>query len=464
LTSTENQTQATALQSTRHRHLAVGTLLATAAQIAPLVAVAGMSLVIARLYGPRGTGVISLVMTLADVVLQIFTIGLSAGITYLLSRREWPLRQAVREISRAATGLGVAGAICGLAFYFAARDTIFRGVSPTLAIIALASLPFALAWTFSAAAALGRDRYEAYAGLLITNALVILIGGIVLALTFGLTGAVAAFAAANVVAAFAGARWSRRELTRAEDGDDAHASSHPLRRATRFGLQAWSANLLQLLNYRLDIFILSSVAPRSAVGIYATAVSVSALGWLLPNALQTVLFPRVASLDAAAGAGTIATESSNAAAARAVRHSVLLMVPTALGIAVLGLLIPLLYGPRFDASVKLCFILIPGVVALGIAKVVSAVISGRGFPRYALYTTLITVPITLVLYFALIPAFHATGAAIASSISYSLTMLLSIIYFRPATRISIAALVPRRSDVHDYVAAVRAARRRFAGA
>ena len=58
---------------------------------------------------------------------------------------------------------------------------------------------------------------------------------------------------------------------------------------------------------------------------------------------------------------------------------------------------------------------------LGVAKILSSAIVGRGYPRYTLYTGAITVPITLALYFGLIPPFHAWGAAIASSVSYALT-------------------------------------------
>jgi O-antigen/teichoic acid export membrane protein len=253
----------------------------------------------------------------------------------------------------------------------------------------------------------------------------------------------------------------RREKRR-RTGHRAGAGTHQLRRATSFGLQTWSANLLQLLNYRLDIFILSAVALRSSVGVYSIAVSVTALGWVLPNAFQTVLFPRVASLDAAAGEGRIEAASSDAAAARAVRHSVLIIVPTMMALAVLVVVVPLIYGSSFERSVRLGFVLIPGVAVAGVAKVASAVSSGRGFPRYALYTGTISVPATVALYLTLIPNFHATGAAIASTVSYVLTTVVTVLYFRRATSIPYrAALLPRRSDFVDYVDALRAARVRL---
>ncbi len=434
------------------RHLAVGTLLATAAQVAPFAASAAMSLAIARLYGPSGTGVISLVMSLFDVVVQVFTIGLSTGITYLVSRGEWPLRQASQETRRAALLLGGAGTACGLIFYVLTRHTVLKGVTPVLAIVSLASLPFALSWAFRAATALGRNRYEAYTGLQVIYSLVMVVAGVTLAVLFGLTGAVIGFSAANVVTAGFGAMWMRRASVRE------HVPARPgqFRRAARFGLQAWSANLMQYLNYRVDLFILSAVAARGDVGLYSVAVSVTALGWVLPNAFQTVLFPRVAGVDAAVGTGSVTSEASDASAARAIRHSVLLVIPTLLGLAILVLLVPLLYGPRFQGSVALGFILAPGVAALGLGKVISAVFSGRGFPRYSLYTTLITAPITLALYVALIPTLHATGAALASTLSYVLTTILSGVFLRRATAIPLrTALIPTRSDLVDYLDAFR---------
>ena len=445
------------------RRLAIGTLLATGATVAPLVASAGLSLVIAHLYGPRGTGIMSLILNLSDVVLMVFTLGLSSGITYLVSRREWSLTYAAREMRLAAGVLGGIGAVAGLIVYFVTRHTIFKGVTPAMAVILLASLPFAIQWSFAAAAALGRDRYEAYSALEISQSMVILVGGVALTVAFGLTGAVIAFAVANVFTAIGAGYWMRREAVREANATTAQAPSAAgqLRRAARFGIQTWSANLLQLLNYRFDIFILGAVAARASIGFYSIAVSVTALGWILPNAFQTVLFPRVASLDAAAGADAVSAAASNDAAARAVRHSVLIIPPTAVGLAGLVLLVPLIYGHGFEHSVALGFILIPGVTIAGIAKIASAITSGRGFPRYALYTGSISVPITLALYLVLIPAFQATGAAAASSVSYVLTTVVTVAYFKRATSIPLrSALIPSRSDLDDYTSALHSMRPR----
>ena len=234
-------------------------------------------------------------------------------------------------------------------------------------------------------------------------------------------------------------------------------------RAVRFGLQSWGASLLQQLNYRLDILILGGFATAREVGVYSVAVTVTAIAWVLPQALGTVLFPRVASLDESTEMGLLTTEESDAAAAKSVRHGVLLILPAAGLISLLLLVaVPLLYGSKFSEATTLGFVLLPGVLILGVAKILSYTISGRGFPRYALYVGAITLPLTLALYFSLIPAFDAWGAATGSTASYVLTTVVMLFFFRRATSIDVrSAFVPRAEDVADYVVLARLARGRF---
>ena len=440
------------------RRLAVGTALAVAAQVGPLVAATVLSVVIARLLGPTGTGGFSLVLTTFDVILLVFTFGLSGGITYYVSRRTWTVRSALRETSLAALVAGLGGIAAGVVFYALARDNVLEGVSRFQIGVALAALPFALAWAFAAAIALGRDRYEAYTMLELVNAAVMLVVGVTLAATSGLSGAVVGFALAQVGTAVAGAWWGHRAATALDD------PAHPgepgqLRPAFSFGLKSWGANLVQLLNYRADLFILAAYASLSDVGVYSIALSVTGLGWVLPSALTTVLFPRTASLDAAVAIGSVAATEADEAAASATRHAVLIMIPTALALAALLLVaVPVLYGPSFHETIALGFILIPEVVILGLGKVGSAVYSGRGFPIYGLWSALSVGTVTVILYFVLIPGMGATGAAVASTISYTATTVLAMFFYHRTTGIGMRrALVPTRGDIEDYRVAARLA-------
>jgi O-antigen/teichoic acid export membrane protein len=266
---------------------------------------------------------------------------------------------------------------------------------------------------------------------------------------------VVGLAASGVITAAVGAA-----LLRGRDAPAARSTGPGrLREALRFGLLAWGGNMLQQVNYRFDLLILAAYAAASDVGVYSVALTLTGIAWVLPHGLQMVIFPRTASLDAAAGSGELSPEESDAAAARGVRHSVLLLVPAGLIVAALLALVPLVYGSRFHETVGLGFVLLPGVLALGVGKVLGSVVAGRGAPRYNLYTAAIVAAITLVLYFTLIPAYGEWGAAVASSISYLATAVISAVFFRRVLGIPLTtALIPTTADLRNYPEALGALR------
>jgi O-antigen/teichoic acid export membrane protein len=96
---------------------------------------------------------------------------------------------------------------------------------------------------------------------------------------------------------------------------------------------------------------------------------------------------------------------------------------------------------------------------LGVAKVLGSVVTGRGYPRYAFYSSMVQAVAALALYFGLIPTFHAWGAAAASSLSYAFTTVVSLVFVRKVTAIGFQeAFVPRADDVADYGGLLRLAR------
>jgi O-antigen/teichoic acid export membrane protein len=87
------------------------------------------------------------------------------------------------------------------------------------------------------------------------------------------------------------------------------------------------------------------------------------------------------------------------------------------------------YGPDFAESVDPFFLLLPGVVFLGGAKILSADLSGRGLPGYNAIGSFISLVVTVGLDLLLIP-FHGTrGAAVASSVAYFTTLCYVVIVY-----------------------------------
>jgi O-antigen/teichoic acid export membrane protein len=436
--------------------LGVGAAFSVLVQGGPLIAGATLSIVLARTIGPSANGRFALLGTLVGLLELVFSLSLSAGIIHEVSRRRWSVRQAFRTCYTAALALGLAAFGVGLGIFALLHDSVFGGISTSLAVVALMSLPLVLAYVYADAILLARERYEGYAGLELSHSATFFVVGAGLAIPFGVTGAVIGLPAAALVAASVGAIFLGREAARDTSAD----TPGSLGRAIRFGAQSWGANLLQQINYRFDVLILGAFAASSAVGVYSVALTLTGTAWVLPQGLQTVLFPRVAGLDEATRAGDMSIEESDAGLAKAIRHGVLLTLPAGLLISVLLLVgVPLLYGPKFHETIWLGFILLPGTLMLGVAKILSSAIAGRGYPRYLLISAGISALLTLALYFSLIPLFNAWGAAIGSSVSYGITSLLWLFFFRRTTRIGLReAFVPRSEDIADYAGLARLAR------
>jgi O-antigen/teichoic acid export membrane protein len=442
------------------RHLGAGAALSVLAQAGPLLAAAVLSIVLARTIGPSGNGRYVLLLTLVGLTSMVVSLGLHSGITYEVSRRRWSVGRAFRTSYWIALVLGLAGLLAGLGFFLLTRSTVFGGIKTSLALFALASLPLTLAYEYGASILLARERYEQYAALLLLHAATLMLIGAGLAFPFGLSGAVIGIPASALIGAVVAAKLLADETSRDTFAD----SGDSLARAVRFGLQSWGANLLQQVNYRFDVLILGGFASAAAVGVYSVALTITSIAWVLPQALQIVLFPRTASLDESAVSGEVTSAESDNAVARAIRHGVLLTLPA--GVAVAALLVigvPLLYGHRFHQTIALGFILLPGVLLLGVGKILGSIITGRGYPRYALYGGAVTMLLTLVLYLGLIPLFDAWGAAAASSVSYAANAVVGLVFFRRVTAIGFRrAFMPTREDLTDYRTAAVLARGRFA--
>jgi O-antigen/teichoic acid export membrane protein len=136
---------------------------------------------------------------------------------------------------------------------------------------------------------------------------------------------------------------------------------------------------------------------------------------------------------------------------KSVRHAVLLVLGASALLAAGLLLVPAVYGAGFEPAVEYGYILIPGVALFGVGSVLAAIVVGKGHPRYSLYNALIVTPPTLVLYALLVPSLKGSGAALASTISYSASAVAWYVFFRRATGLRApAVLLPGRAELEDY--------------
>jgi O-antigen/teichoic acid export membrane protein len=209
----------------------------------------------------------------------------------------------------------------------------------------------------------------------------------------------------------------------------------PLSRVIHYSLPLFVGNAAQFLNYRMDVFFVKNYVGLSAVGVYTVAVGISQLLWLVPNALAAIVMRSVA-----AGGSRTAQLDQVALVNRfclwfVAVSAVLLAALAAGGVAVV-------FGPGFQASVRPLLYLLPGTILFSQTVVLSSYLNGVA---RQLDTTMIAcgaLVLTVVFDVLLIPRYGVVGAAVASSLSYALSCVATVLTIRVrAPELKVYALV-----------------------
>lgn len=434
---------------TTGRPLIGGAAMGAVSRVAVAVSGAATMLFVARLLGKEDTGTFALALTVINMLTVITTLGIEHGVAYFVSNGKWRARDAFAVSQRMALISGTVGALLGVAFSLVVPAP-FEDLTTIDTAIACFALPFSLAWFYGSYVALADDRYEGF----VLPPAIQSVAGMVLAVAFGvpfgLRGAIVGLLAAHALAALF-VWYYHRFLSDPEPPAVPEPTSTQLTRALTFGIKGYASNALQVLNYRVDVLLLASVAGSAAVGPYAIAAGITTTLWLLPQAVSDILFPRVASLSARAGEDAEAHRQF--VETKSLRHVVLMVIvgSAALAVGMILLVVPF-YGADFREAIDLGLIRLPGVALLGVVGVLSASYIGRGRPELSLYSALVVTPATMVLYAVLIPAHGATGAALASSLSFALSFVLAVWFYRVAIGEPVwRRFVPTVSEVQDYL-------------
>ena len=188
-----------------------------------------------------------------------------------------------------------------------------------------------------------------------------------------------------------------------------------------YGIKSHGLLLINFLNYRIDILLLKHFSNDTAVGFYSLAVGMAELMWLVPNATVAPLFSGVAASEAA---------DRSMITMRTVRWSLLFLSALSVGGIFLGRpFIHLLYGAAFLPSYLPFLWLLPGICLFPIFKLLGVDLAARGYPGFGTIASAIALLTNIFANILLIPHMGITGAALASTLSYSCMSLVCLSFF-----------------------------------
>jgi O-antigen/teichoic acid export membrane protein len=202
----------------------------------------------------------------------------------------------------------------------------------------------------------------------------------------------------------------------------------------RFIAVIGATNLVSLLNYKVDIFLVEHFLGLAVTGVYSIAVMVAELLWLVSSSVTTAAYARIGAPDAAA---------ARRITVRAVHASVLLLAALCPALWLLAAwLVPWLLGSAYSESLLALAVLLPGVAVFGAASALSAWFTNHaGKPRVPALLASISLVINIAASLVAIPRMGMLGGALATTLSYLVTVLLAARWFMRASGTPAAELM-----------------------
>ncbi len=227
-----------------------------------------------------------------------------------------------------------------------------------------------------------------------------------------------------------------------------------LKQFLTFGSITSLATFVGFFNYRIDQLLVAALDGAAGAGVYASAIAIAEGVWLFSSPVAVASFARI---------GSYSRSDAARLAARTVRHTLLVVTSASILVFILApWLISGLYGSRYEGATGSLRVLCIGTAFWAPASLLSTYFSVQlGRPVIPLVLASISCALNTVLSILLIPQFGYVGAAWATTISYGLTILVTVTLFLRLSDAKFSDLWRiRRDDLDSYV---RMARRVLSG-
>jgi O-antigen/teichoic acid export membrane protein len=200
----------------------------------------------------------------------------------------------------------------------------------------------------------------------------------------------------------------------------------------KFGTKSNVGNISKNMLLRIDIYLIAFFLSTTQVGLYSVAAGLMDRYMRIPEAISVILFQHVSSST---------QDKSDIISSKVFKYTIYILIPISCGLWFLvDPLIKILY-PNFNDSIAPALILLPGVFMFSLYSILSGIFLGKGKVNFHLINSTSFAALNVILNIFLIPKMGIKGAALASTIAYSLANISGLIFFSKITNIKIGKLI-----------------------
>ncbi|MGN8646338.1 oligosaccharide flippase family protein [Gracilibacillus sp. HCP3S3_G5_1] len=375
-----------------------------------------VSILLARLLGPEGKGVVTALFVVPNIVISIADLGVRQASAYYIGRKIY----SVQDVLSSSLFLWLFTSIIsiGIVLSYYSMGSL-QEYGWILVLIALIYIPIKLLTSYLNGVIQGKQKIGNINLKELISFAFNLFGVIILVWIFDL-GVIGA-STVTLLVALVGLIYFIKIVRSISVMKLKYIKPIP-QNLFKKGISFALALFILTLNYKIDIIFLERMVTSTEVGIYSVGTNLAELIWQLPAAISIVLFAR--------SANSKTNFEAHNRSAKILRITLPILLFICLFFIITSkYIVTLLYGDEFQQSSDVINILLPGVFIIVISKILHPDMAARGKPLYGLLVFIGPLVLNILLNLLWIPNYGVKGAAWASTISYSLGgILYGIVY------------------------------------
>ncbi len=392
--------------------------------------------ILSRVLGPEGKGIVDVAFNFLSFITLILGMGFAASNVYFLGKK----KENLNKIFGNNILIVILGSLVLVPIYFIQIRWQFKfleGITNLQLIIVLMTVPLIIFKSSIINVLLGLQEIVEYNRINIVDKILslILLAGFLL-IAVNPTAAMLSILAGTAVICV----WQLYNFM-IQRRISPRLDSPLMKSMLGYGLKAQAGNIIQRLNYRLDVFIVNYYLPIEQVGIYGIAVVLGETLWGVTGSIATIVFP-------------IASSSTNKQELvkftnQVTRVSFSIIIIFSIIIALVGkTFIILWFGPAFASAAGALLWLLPGICIFSVSNILASYLAGVGLVEKNIYSSIVSVIVTVIFNIYLIPKIGINGAAIATSLSYIVFTLMTIWFYNRYTQARWQDIILlKRSDI-----------------
>ena len=389
------------------------------------------SAIIARYLGIENRGIYALIVLLPTTLFTFLNFGINTSIIYFIGKKNDNIRNIITSVTFISIMLITISIILGLIIIIFYKNIFFKGVNEIYLFISLLFIPALIYNNFFQSIFIGYENFKTLNYILLLQPIIflfLLVSNYVL--DYNLNGVLTA----EIVTLYIILVITHYFIQKLYDKRKGKLSKKLIYSKIKYGMKNHIANMISFFEYRLDLLMVSYYLDLKSVGAYVIAVNLAEKLWTVSASVSSVMFARVVNLVDEKEKTFITIYSAK----------VVFIISFIIGIILYFIsakLIVFLFGEDYSLSVLPFLYLLPGIILWSVVKVYASYIAAEGYPEYNIYVSLVSVVFNLILNIILIPKYGLNGAAIATSISYTINFILRIFVFYRMSKISLLKII-----------------------